>query len=311
MGAHAIPTQSATAPGINLTLAKVANGVAGKAPTVTFTIQRQLRHGITMAQMTGGSQPPGPGHGRSDHRLRLHQLRLRRHHPGLRLREPGSHGQAAATDGTCTYTFTHAIPAKATGTYAIGIEGRRGLTMLPGTHAADDHRVRRHQQGDLLLGGWLAGGAAPHGGRHRQLQQLPHAISRCTAKTATRSRCACSATTPARTTPPTRPSATVAADKALPPQAHQLRLMVHKIHTGDNHGATSDQTYIIVGFGGSHNDFAAHSLRPIPITNTGVPTRRWPTVRRRHRQVLHVPRQQLPKRSSRSARTRWRIRRAC
>ena len=52
----------------------------------------------------------------------------------------------AANDGTCTYTFTHAVPAKATGTYAIGIEGRRGLTLLPGTAQQLDHRVRRQQQ---------------------------------------------------------------------------------------------------------------------------------------------------------------------
>jgi len=37
------------------------------------------------------------------------------------------------SDGTCQYTFTHAIPANATGTYVIGIEGRLSATLLPGT----------------------------------------------------------------------------------------------------------------------------------------------------------------------------------
>ena len=32
---------------------------------------------------------------------------------------------SCSSDGTCQYTFTHAVPANATGTYAIGIEGRR------------------------------------------------------------------------------------------------------------------------------------------------------------------------------------------
>ncbi|MEP6715809.1 MAG: hypothetical protein ABJC09_09545, partial [Terriglobia bacterium] len=36
-------------------------------------------------------------------------------------------------DGTCSYTFAHAIPANATGTYSIGMEARRTETLLPGT----------------------------------------------------------------------------------------------------------------------------------------------------------------------------------
>jgi OmcA/MtrC family decaheme c-type cytochrome len=52
-----------------------------------------------------------------------------------------------------------------------------------------------------------------------------------------------------------RSSATVAADKALPPQSVNFALLVHKIHTGVNL-ASFNQTYIVVGFGGSHNDFS-------------------------------------------------------
>ena len=36
------------------------------------------------------------------------------------------------SDGTCTYTFTHAVPAKAAGTYAIGAEARMNYTLMPG-----------------------------------------------------------------------------------------------------------------------------------------------------------------------------------
>ena len=35
-------------------------------------------------------------------------------------------------DGTCSFTFKHSIPATATGTYSIGIEGRRGLVINAG-----------------------------------------------------------------------------------------------------------------------------------------------------------------------------------
>ena len=114
-----------------------------------------------MAQLTGGSNRlalvmAGPT---SDYGYTSFgsDVTTRATSPRTRSRRP-----SAANDGTCTYTFTHAVPAKATGTYAIGIEGRRGITLLPGTTAAADHRIRRQEQGHLLLGGRLAGGAAPH-----------------------------------------------------------------------------------------------------------------------------------------------------
>jgi hypothetical protein len=40
---------------------------------------------------------------------------------------------SCSNDGACMYTFTHAVPANASGTYAIGIEGRLTATLLPGT----------------------------------------------------------------------------------------------------------------------------------------------------------------------------------
>jgi OmcA/MtrC family decaheme c-type cytochrome len=40
---------------------------------------------------------------------------------------------ANCSNGTCTYTFTHAVPADAKGTFAIGVEARKAHTVLPGT----------------------------------------------------------------------------------------------------------------------------------------------------------------------------------
>ena len=46
MGAHTVPTQSLTNPGLVLNIVKVANGVAGKAPTVTFTVKDNSGNGF-------------------------------------------------------------------------------------------------------------------------------------------------------------------------------------------------------------------------------------------------------------------------
>ena len=53
----------------------------------------------------------------------------------------------------------------------------------------------------------------------------------------------------------TRAVATVAADKNAPPQAINFSLMIHNIHNGSALNAAG-RPYIVVGFGGSHNDFS-------------------------------------------------------
>ena len=49
LGAHTIPDQSKTIPGLNLTLTKVANGAAGQKPTVTFTVKDNAGNPIPMS----------------------------------------------------------------------------------------------------------------------------------------------------------------------------------------------------------------------------------------------------------------------
>src|SRR5262249_22119186 len=46
---------------------------------------------------------------------------------------PTAANTACSNDGTCTYTFTHAIPADARGTYSIGIESRTTGVLNAGT----------------------------------------------------------------------------------------------------------------------------------------------------------------------------------
>ena len=55
-----------------------------------------------------------------------------RHDVNTRLCDGERHEASCSAAGTCTYTFTHAVPAGATGTYAIGLEARRTETVLAG-----------------------------------------------------------------------------------------------------------------------------------------------------------------------------------
>jgi OmcA/MtrC family decaheme c-type cytochrome len=131
-GAHVLPQESATRPGIVVTLVKVDNGVPGKTPTVTYQLKDFLGTPINANSLTTSPNKlslvlvgPTTDYGYTSF--------------GSDVTSPGYVSEnAAATstcggDGTCTYTFTHAIPANATGTYAVGVEARRGQTLLPNT----------------------------------------------------------------------------------------------------------------------------------------------------------------------------------
>jgi len=74
---------------------------------------------------------------------------------------------------------------------------------------------------------------------------------------------------PSNTDASVRGSAVVAADKAAPPQGINFNLLVHRIHDGVNM-ASANRTYVVVGFGGSHNDFSG-TLFPA-MTPTGQAT---------------------------------------
>lgn len=253
MGAHTVPTQSATAPGINFTIVKVDNGVAGKAPTVTFTVRDNAGNGIPMSDLTAspgrlGLVMAGPT---SDYGYTSFGSDVTTN--GYVSENPVPTAKCSP-DGTCSYTFTHAIPAKATGTFAIGIEGRRGITLLPGTtqqqsseygginkvtyFSVDGSPVQpRRKVVDIAKCNGCHVSLSLHGENRNQIEMcvLCH--------------------NPSENDGARRPGATVAADQALPPQAINFSLMIHKIHTGEKMQTEFGTTYTIVGFGGSHNDF--------------------------------------------------------
>ncbi|MCX6626566.1 MAG: OmcA/MtrC family decaheme c-type cytochrome [Candidatus Solibacter sp.] len=130
-GAHVLPQESATAPGIVINLLKVDNGAAGKLPTITFTLKDKAGKPIDPASLVPAPNKisfvlTGPT---TDYGNTVF----------TGVTTPGYVSENAPTtakcgqDGTCTYTFTHAIPAGSKGSFAIGVEARRALVVLPGT----------------------------------------------------------------------------------------------------------------------------------------------------------------------------------
>jgi OmcA/MtrC family decaheme c-type cytochrome len=115
-GAHTIPTFSKELPGTVFQVTKITDGVAGKKPTVTFTLRDKSGKPILPSQMT--------------------RLRLQVGGPASDYASYFTEDLAKAegtSDGTYFWTFVNAIPAAAKGTYVLGAEGYRNVTLLPGT----------------------------------------------------------------------------------------------------------------------------------------------------------------------------------
>ncbi len=261
MGAHVVPVESSYAQGINLEILKV-DGAAGKAPAVTFTVRDDKGNGIpsTVAGFRLALVMAGPtsDYGYTNFGADVTTKGYVSENPVATMK--------CSPDGNCTYTFTHAIPAKATGTFAIGIEGRRTISILPGTTLAqtanegainkvayfsvDGSKVEpRRKVVDIAKCNGCHSALSLHGGNRNQIEQcvLCH--------------------NPSMDDSPTRPLTTNAAEKAKPNQAINFSLMVHKIHTGEKMTTEFGTQYTIIGNGGSVNDFT--EVRFPTMTPTG------------------------------------------
>jgi OmcA/MtrC family decaheme c-type cytochrome len=249
--AHIVATDAPSRPGVAVDIIKVDDGVAGKNPTVTFSIKDGAGNGLTMAQMTGGSNRiglvmagPTSDYGATDFGVAT---------KGYVAENPVPTAKCSP-DGTCSYTFAKAIPADAKGSFAIGIEARRTHVILPGTtketstnygavnkvkyFSVDGSTLQPRRQvvttakcnachADLSL----------HGGNRNQVEQcvLCHNTNETDA---------------AR-----RAIATVADEKAKPAQSVNMALMIHKIHTGEKMHSEFKTQYTVVGYGGTPYDF--------------------------------------------------------
>jgi len=226
-GAHTIPRFSRDLPGVVFEILRVADGAAGKRPTVTFSLKERSGKPIPISEMTrvalvlAGPTSDYSGYVSED---------------GLRA--------SCAGDGTCTYTFNYMIPADAKGTYAIGIEGYRNLTLLAGTRkqmtvrdagankvvyfSVDGSKVEpRRQVVSLAKCNNCHFSLSLHGDNRNRVEQcvLCH--------------------NPTMTDRGARP-----ADK-MPAQTIDLRHMVHRIHLGEE----NQYEYTVYGRGAVAYDF--------------------------------------------------------
>lgn len=238
-GAHTVPYRSTQLKGLNSEIVSVTGAVPGGKPTVVFKITEDDGTPVTPASFTTST-------GSSNLNILMGGPTTDYAVNPVRQRADG-----ATFDGTtATYTFTSAIPADATGTWAFSIEARRDVNF---TYPPPEGNPVREGALNVVHYENLAGGTPEprravvdiancntchdrlvlHGGQRFLTEECvmchnPNAsdVSR-------------------------RPA------EAAPPESIDFKRMIHRIHTGEE--LVQDLT--IYGFGGSENNYN-HLLYP-------------------------------------------------
>jgi OmcA/MtrC family decaheme c-type cytochrome len=254
-GAHTIPIESSLLSGINVTLVKVDNGSAGKAPVVTFNVKDKTGTAVPLSKLSSMSlvmSGPTTDYGYVSFGSDVTS--------SIGYVSESALGATCGSDGNCVYTFKHSVPAAAKGTYVIGVEARRAETVLPGTtkqqsvtYGATNKVIYFSVDGSTVTPRRQVVATSNcqqchvslqlHGGQRNQTEYcvLCH--------------------NPSMSDFPVRQTAVVASDKTQPNQGINFNLLIHRIHTGEN--LPADRPFIVVGFGGSHNDFSDVRFPPM------------------------------------------------
>jgi OmcA/MtrC family decaheme c-type cytochrome len=210
----------------------VDNGHAGENPTVTFTLKDKA------------GTPINPGD--------MNLLNLVMAGPTADYAGTISEDARKATgaNGTYLYKFQAPVPAGATGTWTVGIEGYRNVTLLPGTVSQTVVRDAGHN----VIFSFSTGSSpvAPHpvefdnahcNACHYTLQA--HGTFRNEAQYCLLCH------NPNATDQAQRP-----ADQ-LPAQSIDMPVMIHRLHTGEDAAPDGQLTpFVVYGFNASVNDFS-------------------------------------------------------
>ena len=268
-GAHVVPTDTtATYPqnpdtliaGINLAITSVTNTSAGQTPAVAFTLQDNSGNNIPLSQTSDLSftmAGPTTDYGYTSFGSDTTST------PGY-VTESASKA-ACSSSGACTYTFTHAIPAAATGTYTIGGEARMTVTVLAGTNA--QQTINESPANPVVNFSVDGSPVAP--------RRTVVALANCNAchvdlmlhgGLRNNNEYCVLCHNPSNTDFTQRPNAVVVSERTQPFQGINFNLLIHRLHDGvnaaTNPGGPPKYPYIVVGYMGSSNDFSG-TLFPV------------------------------------------------
>jgi OmcA/MtrC family decaheme c-type cytochrome len=125
-GAHTVPYRSKQLKGLKATIVSVTNTKPGQKPTVTFKLTENAGNALDPKPF-GSSLNVLLGGPTTDYAIDP-------------FRENASGAAFNATTGEAVYTMTNAIPASAKGSWAVGIEARRTITLKrPDGSAKEDY----------------------------------------------------------------------------------------------------------------------------------------------------------------------------
>lgn len=228
-GAHTVPYKSTQLRYPKVEILSITNTAPGQKPTVTFKITDKNGAPIAPAEM-GGTRGrlaltlAGPT---SDYRWYL--------------QEAANNAQYA--NGIATYTFTGAIPSDASGTYAVMSEGRLVTALNPGTTKEFTYQ---EPAGNAVKFFAVTGTTVTP--RRAVVDQakcnLCHDKLILHGSNRTEIAACVICHNPANTDVSRRPAT------ALPAEAVDMKIMIHKIHTGEE----LEGEYTVYGFGNvAHN----------------------------------------------------------
>ena len=235
-GAHVIPERSTQLEGLNIDILGLSSHNAGQTPTISFKVTDNA--GQPLLDLSGlnrlGFTYAGPT---TDYTTVLTPTAV----------GGGAAGTLSGPDGEGVFQYTPAtgIPADATGTWTIGAEARREVELTPSivaeeaavnpvvTFTVDDstampHRTIVETMNCARCHGEFSKDFSIHGNLRNQVQYCEMCHNSTRSDVARRQR---------------DPAAVAAGDMNAP---IDFKVMIHKIHTGEN---LEQQPYIIYGFG--------------------------------------------------------------
>jgi OmcA/MtrC family decaheme c-type cytochrome len=236
--------------GVKITLNSVTNGAAGKSPTVNFTLQDGSGNALPYSQMSSLTfvmAGPTTDYGYTGFGGDVTT-------PGYVAETASATTVTCSSSSVCTYTFTHAVPANAKGSYAISFYGSRvPETILPGD--TTQQVVTESPFNNVI---YFSVDGTPVVNRRTVVQ-----VSNCNnchyslelhGGTRRNTDLCIMCHNPSSTDAAARATANVVAQRTLPALGINFNLLVHRIHDGANLPAMG-ASYTVIDNQGNSNDF--------------------------------------------------------